>query len=125
MKQASERIGHGSEASKQKRTQHSHNILQQGHRILALDKHHDQSDMNYIVFANEMLRKGCKGVQDTKRYVLREPTLVRELGRGNIEAVELRRSGHGASGLDQPYSSAASNIRNPQMFFVRVDVGME
>ena len=59
--------------------------------------------MNYIVFANEMLGKGCEGVQATERYVLRKPAFVWELVFRNIEAVELRRSGQGASNLDQPY----------------------
>lgn len=56
--------------------------------------------MNHI----EMLRQGCEGVQGVERHILRKPSLVRELICRNIEAVELRRSGHGASSLEEPYT---------------------
>ena len=88
---------------REERTQHSHDVLQQGYWILVLDDHDDKSNMNHIVFADEVIGKGCEGVQSAERYVLGEPSFVWELVFRNVEAIELRRSGQGASSLDQPY----------------------
>ena len=89
---------------RQKRTQHSHGILQQSSRVLLPDDHYDQSNMNYIIFALEVLGKRCEEVLSVKRYILRQPSLIWKLVCRNIEAVELRRSRQRASILDQPYS---------------------